>query len=194
MEVQDRRKRRGNTNLAIHRREAVRTCLGALQVMRNISWMPRKELEMTALLTHLSGTCFKAGVTEKPLSGRGCPCFMITLALNIIKTNPFPCLHFLQAIPLEQYIKRGLDVFHQQDSVSISMFAGENTSPNNSSSFTYLRHSAILKGLEHTRYDGVSRWQAFIRRTASKFAYLELWETAKTWKPWRRKNFCLDLH
>jgi len=61
---------------------------------------------MTALLTSLSGKCLQASVTEKPLNGRGCPCFMITLALNIIKTNPFTCLHFLQAICLEQYIKK----------------------------------------------------------------------------------------
>lgn len=56
---------------------------------------------MTALLTRFSGKCLRAGVTEKPLNGRGSPCFMITLALSIIKTNPFTCLHFLQAIRLE---------------------------------------------------------------------------------------------
>lgn len=79
---------------------------------------------MTALLTNLSGKCLQASVTEKPLNGRGCPCFMITLALNIIKTNPFTCLHFLQAICLEQYIKKGLDVLHQQDSISTSILEG----------------------------------------------------------------------
>ena len=110
---------------------------------------------MTALLTNLSGKCLQASVTEKPLNGRGCPCFMITLALNIIKTNPFTCLHFLQAICLEQYIKKRSGCFAPtRFNQYFNIGGGQgDASPNNSSSFTYLEHSAILKSLEHTQHN-----------------------------------------
>lgn len=136
----------------LHCEKAAPTCLGVLQVMRNNSRMPRPELQMTALLTHLSGKCLKACVTEKHLNGRGCPCFMITLALNIIKTNPFTCLHFLQAICLGQNIKK-VWMFVPTRFSQYLQHLGGSASPNNSSS----KHSAILKGLEHTEHNGVSK-------------------------------------
>jgi hypothetical protein len=33
-----------------------------------------------------------------------------------------------------------------------------------------------------------------IRHTTAKFAYLELWEAAKTWKSPQREDLCRDLH
>lgn len=66
---------------------------------------------------------------------------------------------------------------HQQDSISTLTFGGwgrGDASPNNIGPFAYFKHSAILKGLENTERNGVSKRQAFIRRTTAKFAYLEL--------------------
>lgn len=110
---------------------------------------------MTVLLTRLSGTYLKAGVTERQ---EGLPLFMITLALHIIKTNPFTCLHFLQATCLVHTLKRSgcfaPTRFNQYIRIGVG---GGDASPNSISSFTYLKHSAILKGLGNTGHNGVSK-------------------------------------
>lgn len=61
---------------------------------------------MTVHLTQLLSKCLTANVIEKHLSWRRfCSYFMITLAQSIIKTNPFTCLHFLQAVCLVHTLK-----------------------------------------------------------------------------------------
>lgn len=112
--------------------------------------------------------CLQAGVTEKHLNRRGFPWFMITLALSIIKTNPFTCLHFLQAICLVQYIKKVWMLCTDKIQSVLQHLGEKNASPNSGSSFAYCKHSAILKGLQHAEHNGVAKWQALIRGPASK--------------------------
>lgn len=110
---------------------------------------------MTALLTRFSGKCLQAGVTEKPLSGRGSPCFMITLALSIIETNPFTYLHFLQAIRLELVHKKGLDVLHQQDSIRTSTLGVRGCKSKQQQLIHLFKTFSYFQRLRHTEHNGV---------------------------------------
>lgn len=137
--------------------------------MRNISQKPRKELLSDCSFNPPFRASLKAGVTEKHLiGGGGCGCFMITLALHIIKTNPFTWLHFLQAICLVQYIKKVWMLCTDKIQSVLWRLGKKNASPNSGGSFTYWKHSAILKGLEHAEHNSVAKWQALIRGPASK--------------------------